>query len=450
MKRIFSTPVCGAALSLACGVNAPAQSVDSLLDKLVDKGVLTTTEAKELREEADKDFTKAYAAKSGLPDWVTSLKFSGDLRLRYDGLNYGDIPGAVDQYRGRFRLRFGFTALMWDNFEVGLRLGTGNLDNGVPTGGIDPISQMQTFQNNASKKGIFVDLAYAKWTPINTPTWQGAFTAGKMENPFVYSGMVFDRDYTPEGAAMNWVLNVNDQHSINLNGGLFVLDESAGSYSDPYMLGAQALWNANWTKAKPGANTISSTLGIGVLDIVNSDALTITSVPYVNRGNERNAAGALVNYYNPIVGSGSLTYKLSKMPGYKGSFPISITGEYMLNPATSEQNTGWSAGIMFGKAGKRGTWDLGYCYKHLEGDAWYEQMVDSDFGAYYQKRSDRSATSGFGAGTNVRGHTFRADWSPYDAVTLSVTWFLTHLIEASPAGSLSQTSRLEVDATFKF
>ena len=53
-------------------INGQAQSVDSLLDKLVDKGVLTVTEAKELREEVDKDFDKAYSAKSGMPEWVTA------------------------------------------------------------------------------------------------------------------------------------------------------------------------------------------------------------------------------------------------------------------------------------------------------------------------------------------------------------------------------------------
>lgn len=443
-----ATAFLGAAATLACGLSASAQSVDGLLDKLVDKGVLSVKEANELREETDKDFTKAYAAKSGLPDWVTSLKFGGDFRGRFESFNYGNIPDSTDQYRWRYRLRFGVTAHLWDNFEVGLRLGSGNIDSGS-TVGIDPISQNQTLQNNASKKGIFLDLAYAKWTPINTPTWQGAFTIGKMENPFVFSDMIFDRDYTPEGAAMNWAYNVNDFHSINVNGGAFILDESGGSYSDPYMLGIQALWNAVWHQGEGGAKQLSSTLGVGALNIVNSPALTSGSVPYINRGNERKA-GVLANYYNPIVASGSLTYKLPSMFMYSGAFPISIAGEYMANPATSDQNTGWNVGITFGKAGKRRTWDIGYRYKYLSGDSWYEQVVDSDFGAYYQKTSDRSTTKGYGSGTNVRGHIIKANWSPYDAVTLSVTYFLTHLVEASPAGSLSQSSRLQVDATFKF
>ena len=74
----------GAVAGMALMINGHAQSVDGLLDKLVDKGVLTVKEANDLREESDKNFSTAYAAKNGMPDWVTSLRFNGDLRLRYD------------------------------------------------------------------------------------------------------------------------------------------------------------------------------------------------------------------------------------------------------------------------------------------------------------------------------------------------------------------------------
>ena len=58
--------------------------------------------------------------------------------------------------------------------------------------------------------------------------------------------------------------------------------------------------------------------------------------------------------------------------------------------------------------------------------------------------------SGYRYGTNVRGHIFKAQWSPYDAVTLTVQYFLTELIDPSPAGSKSGAGRLQVDTTLKF
>src|SRR3954453_17825247 len=62
-----------------------AQSADALINKLVEKGILTQTEAASLRSETTNDFNRAFGAKSGMPPWVNSVKFGGDFRGRYDG-----------------------------------------------------------------------------------------------------------------------------------------------------------------------------------------------------------------------------------------------------------------------------------------------------------------------------------------------------------------------------
>ena len=74
----------GATALMVLSNQSHAQSSDALIDKLVDKGILTTKEAQELRDESDQDFTTAYQTKTGMPDWVTGYKFSGDFRGRYD------------------------------------------------------------------------------------------------------------------------------------------------------------------------------------------------------------------------------------------------------------------------------------------------------------------------------------------------------------------------------
>ena len=51
-----------------------------------------------------------------------------------------------------------------------------------------------------------IDTAYGKWTPINNGTWMLSATFGKMDKPFQASPMVFDADYTPEGAALQGVV----------------------------------------------------------------------------------------------------------------------------------------------------------------------------------------------------------------------------------------------------
>ena len=109
---------------------ASAQSADALIDKLVQKGILSVKEANELREEADKNFKESYTVKTGMPDWVNQLKFSGDVRLRYESFmsdaGLEDTPGGplnefTDRNRWRYRLRFGATVTMFDNLEAGLR-----------------------------------------------------------------------------------------------------------------------------------------------------------------------------------------------------------------------------------------------------------------------------------------------------------------------------------------
>ncbi|MGI8965685.1 MAG: putative porin [Limisphaerales bacterium] len=156
--------VTGTLASFAMGASAFAQSSDALIDKLVDKGILSVKEANELREEADKDFTKSYSIKSGMPDWVTALKFNGDFRGRYDGIYSNN---GSDRNRLRYRLRFGATASLTDNFEVGLRLGSGQIGSAAPSLGGSPFSANTDLGNDGSRKFLFVDLAYAKWTPNN-------------------------------------------------------------------------------------------------------------------------------------------------------------------------------------------------------------------------------------------------------------------------------------------
>ena len=207
-------------------------------------------EAKDLREEADKDFTTAYSVKNGMPEWVTALKFNGDFRGRYESFSY-ENDATPSRARFRYRTRFGVTAVLRDNLEVGFRLGSGDLDTGVPSGGIDPISNNQTFQNNGSKKGIFLDLAYGKWSPLNTPEWTGSVTAGKMENPFVFpSTMMFDKDYTPEGYATEVGYRFNDKHNLKATAGVFALDELTAVDNDPFLVGTQVRWNAAWRDRK--------------------------------------------------------------------------------------------------------------------------------------------------------------------------------------------------------
>lgn len=444
-NRTWVALAAGIFVSGLAASTSQAQSVDSLLDKLVDKGILTSKEAKDLRQEADEDFTKAYKAKTGMPEWVTSFKINGDFRGRFEQFQ-SENDAFVERNRWRYRLRVGAVAVMHDNFEVGLRLAS---DEAVGNFGGDPISSNTTLQDNASKKFLYIDLAYGKWGFLKGKDFSGALTIGKMENPFVIPDMIFDTDYTPEGAGLNLVYRVSDAHQLKFNGGAFVLDELASDSSDPYMFGGQVRWDGSWTKH------LSSTMGAAVLNIVNEQSLTNGAVPNVNRGNTRlPGTGVLDANFNPLVLDAALTYTFDEAPLYAGKFPVRLVGEYVNNLAISEREESWAAGVTFGKAGKKGTWELSYRYKFVGGDSWYEEMVDSDFGGYYQAQAVGAgftgSGAGYGAGTNVRGHIVKLSYSPYDALTLSATYIRSELIDEVPEGSNSVMGRLQVDALLKF
>ena len=418
-----------------------AQSGDAIIDKLVEKGILTVEEARELRQEAHKGFEAEYKEKSGLPDWVTSLRIGGDFRGRYE-MFHSDEPTFVDRHRFRYRVRPGIVATLRDNFEVGFRL-TSSEEQGSFGG--DPISGNSTFQNNASKKFVYIDQAYGKWTAIDNEVWSAAFTVGKMENPFVFSDMVFDGDYTPEGFAQQLGFKVNEAHRLNFNFGQFALDEISTSSRDPFMLGAQARLESKWNER------IATSFGIGALAITSEQNLSETAagsaVPNVNSGNTRED-GVLANNFNPYVVDGTVTYSLESFPGYKGAFPIRFGAEYMNNPAADEQNEGYALGVMFGKSGKKGLWDLSYRWKHLEADAWYEEVVDSDFGGL--RAPTATSRAGYVSGTNVEGHIVKASYSPFDSWTVGITYFLAEVITGLPAGFDESVGRLQLDAVWKF
>ncbi|MEY2465715.1 MAG: hypothetical protein QOD03_236 [Verrucomicrobiota bacterium] len=435
---------------------ASAQSSDAIIDKLVEKGILTVKEANELREEADKGFTSAYSVKSGMPDWVSSLKFNGDIRARYESFFADDSfvsGGTTNKFlarnRFRYRMRFGATVSMFDNLEAGLKLTSSDAASGGANNEGDPISGNTTMQNNGSKKLIYIDQAYGRWYALNGPDWTGVLTVGKMENPLMFDDMVFDPDYTPEGIGLQLGYTLNDKHTLKFNAGGFILDEAAASSNDPYLIAAQARWDAKWN------TKWSSALGLAALSVESPGALANGSVPNINRGNTRDADGTPTYAFNPWVVDGSVTYTAESFPLYKGAFPIKLSGEYMNNPGapSSADNNAWNIGVMFGKSGKKGTWDFTYTYKWLGANAWYEELVDSDFGAFYAAaNSPANSGSGIGyaSGTNVKGHILRLQYSPTDSVTLAAKLFMTDLINAFPANGDSQMNRLQVDANWKF
>jgi hypothetical protein len=484
MKRIKSqnntTKVAifaGAAALMALTPQTHAQSsVDALLNKLEQKGILSVDEAKALKAENERgsadDFNKALSSKFPMPDWVTSYKLYGDFRGRYDDVST-DIPAFAtpgagvpkkedNNMRLRYRLRVGLTVNMKDDLQVGFRVGSGD-------GG--PLSNNQTLSGNASKKTLYVDAAYGRWTPINDGTWMVAGTLGKMDQPFQESPMLFDPDYTPEGAALQATYKINDKNSLAFNGAGFVLDQTTSR--GPFLYGGQIIWNSTWSPK------ISTSLGIADYDIADDSNFPVTSnlngadepngyvTPYdSNLGNATvkttipQGVGIIptpgykfANHFNPIVASGSATYTLDSFPLYRGAFPVKFAGEYMNNPDAAKNNEGWWAGVTLGKSGKKGLWDISYRYQRLEADAWWDQIVDDDNVAVFPDKNkipNAVLSNQAVGGTNIKGHLIKFNYSIYDSLTFSFTAYINELINNPVPSKSTGAVHAMADLMWKF
>jgi hypothetical protein len=437
---------------------ARAQSSDALIDKLVEKGILSVKEANELREETDKNFSQAYSVKSGMPEWISALKFNGDFRGRFEQ-NYSDNDAFFTRNRFRYRVRFGVTATFLDDFDVGLRLASGNpqtVTGGTLVGG-QPITANTDLNSLESRKFIWVDAAFARWNPIHNGDWTVSATIGKMDNPFLLSNMIWDYDINPEGGAFQVFHNFSETQVLKGIGAFYVLDElnqvnnnvlAVNPTHDPYVYGGQLVWESKWSPK------FDTSLGVAAFDIVYHDSLSALIQPFYNSGNTRiPATGQLKYNYNPIIATASATYTLETFPLYNGRFPLKAQGEYMNNPAAPSNNEAYRVGGVIGKAGRKGTWEIVYRYQRLEADSWFDALVDDDNGAYYAVGNAQLAgtgkASGFFGGTNVKGHFIQGTYSFTDYLNFTFSYYLNELIIKTP-GQTSDSGHFMADLMWKF
>ena len=119
---------------------------------------------------------------------VTEMKLYGDLRFRYQYDQFHpevNIPPLVtdDRNRFRFRLRIGADVQLGDQFFAGVTLATNQASD----------SNAQTYTEGYDSYGIYIDKAFAGWTPND---WFEV-VVGKQANPFYTTDLVWGPEITP-------------------------------------------------------------------------------------------------------------------------------------------------------------------------------------------------------------------------------------------------------------
>ncbi|HEY5753779.1 MAG TPA: putative porin [Chthoniobacterales bacterium] len=167
-----------------------AQDSGPLIDKLIEKGILTDQEGEELRAELIKDFTtNTSAGKLNISSALTEMKLSGDTRFRWQ---YDDQQSQVasgnhvsQRSRFRFRLRLNADFKFAGDWFAGVGLETGQAAD----------SGNQTIDAGFSDSNIYI----SKWfLGKNVDDW-GTFVIGKQKNPFYTTDLVWDADINPVG-----------------------------------------------------------------------------------------------------------------------------------------------------------------------------------------------------------------------------------------------------------
>ena len=410
MRKIFFILAVGMLLALFSAPQPFAGEIDILVDKLVEKEILTPVEAQIILDETKQEVAKEVArGKSyALPKWIQTMKLKGDLRLRYQ---WNKKKSSEERHRGRYRFRLGAEAKVVDNVKVGF---------GLATGGTDPRSTNQTMGNTFETPDIRLDYAFAEYSATPWLTFYG----GKFKRkPVLWqpSDLLWDSDINPEGGAA--VINKGLGSSLDLffNTGVFVLDESSSDTSDPMMYVVQP--GLDWQIVDDiKLKTAFAYYGFS--------GVKGASLNHSEETNSLDGNNHLIYDYNSINPSLELGIKnpINGLVPYCAFF-----GDYIYNPDPSDNNTGYLLGLKFGdkKVKEKGQWQFKYMYRYLEKDAWLDTFPDSDF---------------YGGKTGVKGHEAILEYGLAKNVILGFDYYYSENI----SGSKKPENILQADLKLKF
>ncbi len=415
-KGLVSIFVIAGLVFTQCSFAATTQ-VDSLINKLIEKGILTEKEADQIKGEIvyDEKNIREANMKSDLPQWVQDMKLNGDFRLRHEYSLRNDSTD-VQRNRGRIRYRLGIETKINDKVKVAA---------GLASDGGNPRSNNQSFGSTFAKGNVVLNYAYAEYSPNDYMK----LTGGKMKNP-IWEPMEFlwDSDITPDGGAIQLNYKLNDYINPFLTAAAFQLSESASITDDPFMYVIQG-----GIKGKLGEKADYKLVGTwNGLDNVDKNLLANRSSPTTNTTNA--ASQYVYHYSSPEVG-----VELGLNDPFGEALPIlyvprvGIFGEYLNNPSPEKQDIAYMFGAYMGNStvSSAGAWKITGAYKSIARDAWLDALPDSDF---------------YGGATDVKGYESILELGLAKNVSFVIDYYRTERRKTTKAPE----SLVQTDFNFKF
>ena len=418
-------------------VPSNASEVDVLINKLVEKGLLSQEEAGQLLNEMQKEGARqettvketaekvaSETAKKAvkkesetwakIPKWVEKMQVKGDFRLRYQYQDKDLNDGTTfKRNRGRYRYRLYVKYPILDNLKVGFSLASG-------TG--DPRSTNQTFTNSFEVPKINLYTAYVQYKPIE----QVKIIGGQFKNPVYFASkqdLTWDTDIRPQGiAAPIKGYFIPKKGYWFVTPAWYILNEFKSEEETARMaiLQAGVGWDVTdhfWFKFAPGYFYNTNVKG--------------NDFKWSSGSNTRDANGDLIYEYNSFTLDGEFGWQ--KLPGYIKL--VNVFAQFISSDA-DDDSKGWLAGIRFGrKIEKLWDWQFRYSYRYLERDAWLDFLPDSD---------------AYGGKTNAKGHEVRFNLGLNKHVVFAIDYYNMRKIDYAPGETSEPENVLQVDMNFKF
>ena len=311
--------------------------------------------------------------------WIDTIDWSGDLRLRYEGI---DEAGEARRDRFRFRGRFGFDSQLSDKVQFSARLATSDGD---------PVSTNLDFGDGFSSKDIAIDRVFVTWNALNDLD----IAVGKMGRPWFRAGsnsLLWDSDLNPEGINADWSSGM-----LFANLGTFVVAERSDR-DDSLLHSVQGGISRRFSEQSRLVFSAS------YFDYTN----TIGNPPFYQdkaKGNSVDAAGNFIYDYDILEIS-------TEYAAVFHGWPVMVYGVWAQNTAVDIQDTAFAIGFMVGLVEAPGNMQFSYAWYDTEADAVMGIFTDSDFG---------------GGSTDSRGHFIKARYGMTKNIALNATFIISEI-----------------------
>ena len=431
-----------AALILVTVTSAQAleSEVDMLINLLIKKNVITAEDASGLRAEIamKKQEEPAKVKPAAIPEWTEKIKIGGDVRVRTRGDWGKGVNISKQRWQESIRPRFYLEGKVNEFTYAGGRI----------VGGDNSRSADITLNGYFNKANVLFDQYYVRFeTPKEWTMKYGKYYsdmklwAGKFQNPYEVSEMVWDPDITTGGLAFQYVspdIRTDYLPGLNIysNLGMFWLDESASFNTDPILWGYQVgVKTAKFGMFDSMINIATTFYDFANLQHKTPNANSSGTNSRVWRGD---MGGAEASASNPLLGTYryeynvfDLLWRVDNESFFDWQFPHGLYGDFIYNASCPEDNLnkGIQAGAYIGKNKLKdpGDWKAKTEWRYLERDSIPDFLPDSNFYGFgtYTSINSPPGTNGIPAsgGTNGRGIKAAFEYQLFKNVALNFSYY---------------------------